>query len=147
MDLPVDPGQNIALKFTDAAGKPLAGVDTYGLRFPDPGFRVGRGQALAKGDSSVLYATYPGEARRILAQASQERPDQAFDLVAKAGETERTVVLEHPAVVTGRLISAEGTPPTRSLHTVNVLPGWQWPEGLATGADGRFRINYRPEAL
>jgi beta-lactamase regulating signal transducer with metallopeptidase domain len=145
VDLPVDPGQNVVLKFADAAGKSLAGVDTYGLRFPDPGFRIGRGQAFAPGDSAVLYATYPGEARRIWLKHRKSGLTKLFDFTTRVGETERTVVLEPPAIVTGHLISAEGTPLARApLHTVNVLPGWQWPEGLATGADGRFRIDFPP---
>ena len=36
IDLPVDPGGDAVLKFTDAAGKPLAGVQTNGLRFAGP---------------------------------------------------------------------------------------------------------------
>jgi hypothetical protein len=130
-DLSVEPGQNVVLKLTDVAGKPLAGIDTYGLRFPDPAFRNGRGQMFVDGDSATLYASYPGEARRIWLKHRASGLTRLFDFVTKGGETERTIVLEPPAVVTGRLINGDGTPLSRApISTFNVLPGWQWPPGL-----------------
>jgi hypothetical protein len=43
--------------------------------------------------------------------------------------------------VTGRLISADGTLLARApIRTDSALRGWQWSLGLATGADGRFRV-------
>jgi beta-lactamase regulating signal transducer with metallopeptidase domain len=141
VDLPVDPGQNVVLKFTDAAGKPLAGVDTHGLRSPIGLMRMEYEQSFIEGDSAVLYATYPGETRHVWLKHRRSGLTKLFDLVTKAGETERTIVLDPPAFVTGRLVTEYGVPLARApLRTESRERGFRRSLGLATGDDGRFRV-------
>ncbi len=110
IDLPVDPGQNIVLRFVDAAGNRLAGVDTYGLRSADARKVPGRDKSFAEGDSAILYATYPEETRTIWLRHRSSGLAKLFQFTAKAGETERTIILEPRAVATGRVVTSEGTP-------------------------------------
>ncbi len=141
VDLPVDPGQNVVLRFTDAAGKPLAGVETHGLRAPIGMRGMNFEQSFVEGNSAILYATYPGEARHVWLKHRASGLTKLFNFVTKAGETERTIVLDPPAFVTGRLISEVGTPLARApIRTENRDPGWLKSFGLATGDDGRFRV-------
>ncbi len=141
VDLPVEPGQNVVLKFTDAAGKPLSGIQTHGLRFSAQRVRMEYGESFVEGDSAILYATYPGEVRHVWLQHRASGLTKLFDFVAKAGETERTIVLDPPAVVIGRLLSEDGTPLAHApLRTVNQKLGWRRSLDLAAGDDGRFRL-------
>ena len=109
VDLPVDPGQNVVLKFTDAGGSPLAGLETYGLRL-DPLSRMDRGRSSIEGNSATLYASSPDETRTIWFKHRSSGLTKLLHFTPKVGETERTVVLEPPAVVTGRLVTPEGGP-------------------------------------
>jgi beta-lactamase regulating signal transducer with metallopeptidase domain len=142
VDLPVDPGQNVVLKFTDAAGKPLAGIETYGLRFPDPRSLPGRGQSFVAGDSATLYATSPDESRLIWLRHRASGLTKQFKFTPKAGETERTIVLEPSAVVTGRVVSPDGGAVSGiPIGAYGVVPGGPWPSELMSNQEGRFRIN------
>lgn len=143
VDLPVDPGQNVVLKFTDAAGKPLAGIETYGLRFPDPRSLPGRGQSFVAGDSATLYATSPDESRPIWLRHRASGLTKQFKFTPKAGETARTIVLEPPAIVTGRVVSPDGAGISGiPIGAYGVLPGGPWPSDLMSDKDGRFRIEF-----
>jgi protocatechuate 3,4-dioxygenase beta subunit len=112
VDLPADPGQNVLVKFTDAAGKPLAGVDAYGLRFPQPRPSLGYGRTFSESDSAILYAASPEELRWVWLRHRDSGLSKLFRFKPKPGETERTVVLDPPAIVTGRFVTPEGKPVT-----------------------------------
>ena len=131
VDLPVEPGQNIVLKFTDAAGKPLAGVETYGLHVAG-----GRGYSTTEKDSALLRATFPGETRPIWLKHRASGLTRLFDFTTKPGETERTIILQAPAVVTGRLIGEDAGPFARVR--VETTFSIRFPS-VSTDADGRFR--------
>ena len=87
IDLPVDPGENVVLKFTDAAGKPLAGVETNGLRFAGPRSARKRGQSFVEGDSTTLYAGYPGENRVIWLRHRATGLTKLMQFSPQAGES------------------------------------------------------------
>jgi hypothetical protein len=140
LDLPVVPGQNIVLHFTDAAGKRLAGIETYGLRFPNPRSVPGRGKSFVEGDWATLYATYPGEARTIWLRHRSSGLARLLQFSPKAGETERTIILEQPAVVTGHITTPEGAPLSNPkiecrLNSADVI---ELPSALGD-TEGRFR--------
>ncbi len=139
VDLPVDPGQNVVLKFTDAGGRPLAGLETYGLRL-DPHSRMNRGRSSIDVDSATLYASSPDETRTIWIKHRSSGLTKLIHFTPKVGETERTVVLEPPAVVTGRLVTPEGAPLADlriecvfDSNSADRLPF------VSTDAEGRFR--------
>ena len=103
-DLAADPGQNVVLKFADPAGKPLAGVEAYGLRYVR--YQSGKGYSarpwwsFVESDSATLYATFPGETRTVWLKHRASGLTKLFRFTPKEGETERTIVLEAPAVIT-----------------------------------------------
>jgi beta-lactamase regulating signal transducer with metallopeptidase domain len=140
LDLPVVPGQNIVLHFTDAAGKRLAGIETYGLRFPNPRSVPGRGKSFVEGDWATLYATYPGEARTIWLRHRSSGLARLLQFSPKAGETKRTIILEPPAVVTGHVTTPEGAPlSNRKIDCrFNGADVIELPSALGD-VDGRFR--------
>jgi hypothetical protein len=139
VDLPVDPGQNVVLKFTDAAGNGLAGVEAYGLRFVPGSYGAERGRSFAEGDSATLYTVSPDEPRTIWLRHRASGLAKFLEFTPKAGETERTIVLEVPAVVTGRLVTSEGTPiPKVQIECRFGLGPSQLP-GVSTDSQGRFR--------
>jgi beta-lactamase regulating signal transducer with metallopeptidase domain len=131
VDLPVERGDNVMLKFTDAAGKPLAGVETYGLHGAG-----GRGYTTTEKDSALLRATFPGETRPIWLKHRTSGLTRLFDFTTKPAETERTIILQAPAVVTGRLVGEDGAPFTRVR--VETTFSIRFPS-VSTNADGRFR--------
>src|SRR5580698_1047115 len=145
IDVPVDPGQNIALKFTDPAGHHLAGVESYGLRFPDARNRPGRGKSFAEGDSTILYATYPEETRTVWFRHRSSGFAKVLKFAPKPGETKRTIVLEPPAVVAGRVVNVDGTPLAGVKIQCDLGDGWDdaYSE-IVTDAQGRFRRDLPP---
>jgi hypothetical protein len=131
LDLPVERGDNVLLKFTDADGKPLSGVDTYGLHGAG-----GTAYSTTETDSAPLRATFPGEKRPLWLRHRASGLTRLFDFIAKPGETERTIILQTPAVVTGRLVGEDGAPFTRVR--VETTFSIRFPS-VSTDADGRFR--------
>ncbi|HEV8000467.1 MAG TPA: M56 family metallopeptidase, partial [Planctomycetaceae bacterium] len=109
IDLPVEPGQNVTLRFVDAAGKPLAGIETYGLRF-DRRSVPGQGRAYTPSDSTIVYALSPDERRELWFTQRSSGLTKLMQFTPKPQETDRTIILEPAAVVTGRLVSPEGAP-------------------------------------
>ncbi len=85
-------------------------MDTYGLRSADARKVPGRDKSFAEGDSAILYATYPEETRTIWLRHRSSGLAKLFQFTAKAEEKERTIILEPPAVATGRVVTSEGTP-------------------------------------
>jgi hypothetical protein len=123
----------------DAAGKPLAGIETYGLRF-DRISVPGQGRCYIPGDSATVYAVAPDERRILWLKQRSSGLSRLLQFTPKPQETEQTIVLEPPAVVTGRVISPEGAPQSElkiecvfDPNSAARLPA------VKTGADGRFR--------
>jgi beta-lactamase regulating signal transducer with metallopeptidase domain len=139
VDLPVDPGQSVVLNFTDEAGSPLSGLDTYGLRL-DWRSIMDRNRAYVEGSSATLSASSPDETRTIWIRHRASGLFGLFHFTPKPGETARTMVLEPSAVVTGRLVTPEGAPVSGSEIEVVFAPNSadRLP-GVKTDADGRFR--------
>lgn len=134
IDLPVDPGQNVVLKFVDRAGNRLSGVDTY---------RLGPQQYSkhTDTDSAVVTATGPDETRIIWFRHKSSGLTKSLRFTPKPGETERTITLEPPAVIVGRLVDPQGQP------VRDVRLDWWLPESpvnanplTLTDSDGRFRF-------
>ncbi len=140
VDIPVDPGQNILLKFTDAAGNRLAGVEAYGLRFVPGSYGAERGRSFVAGDTAILYAASPDEPRSVWLKHRATGLTRLFEFKPKAGETQRTIVLEPPAILTGRLLNPEGAPLAQLRIECRFGRG-QAGEFPATSTDeqGRFR--------
>ena len=134
VDLPVEPGQNVVLEFTDAAGKPLSGVEAVGLVL-DP--RMLPPRSFTESDSATLYGTYPGDKRTVLLRHRASGLTKLIDFTPQPGETQRTIVLEPPAVVTGRLLSEEGAP--LSNVKIECFSLIRIPTAI-TDPDGNFRV-------
>jgi hypothetical protein len=132
--LPVEPGQNVVLKFTDASGKPLSGVEAVGLVL-DP--RMLPPRSFTESDSATLYGTYPGDKRTVLLRHRASGLTKLLDFTPQPGEAQRTIVLEPPAVVTGRLLSEDGAP--LSNVKIECFSFVRNPTAI-TDADGHLRL-------
>ena len=137
VNLAVDPGQDVALRFVDRSGKPLSGpLRTGGMRETSP---MGGNDS----DNAVVWAMAPGETRIVWIKHKATGLSTYMHFTAKPGELERTITLEPPAVVTGRLISTEGKPfagwsvdcdYSLGYNAVSAFPP------ARTDSQGRFRI-------
>jgi beta-lactamase regulating signal transducer with metallopeptidase domain len=134
IDLPVDPGQNVALKFVDRAGNRLSGVDTYRLE-PQHYFKH------TDTNSVIVPATSPDETRVVWLKHKSSGLTKSLRFTPKPSETERTVRLEPPAVIVGRLVNPQGLP------VRDVRLDWRLPDMpinanplTLTDANGRFRF-------
>lgn len=139
IELPVDPGQDVRLKFVDAQGRALSGLETYGLSL---GWRniPGRGKADVAADSAVVTATSVDETRIMWFKHRATGLTKLVHFTPKAGETERTIVLEPPAVVTGRLVTPEGRPiGNEALECVFDENSSERLPAVKTDSDGKFR--------
>ena len=95
-----------------------------------------RGYSSTETDTARLRATYPGETRPIWLRHRASGLTKLFDFVAKAGETERPIILERPAVVTGQLVTDDGG--TLSRVRIECLVPVRFPSA-STDAAARFR--------
>jgi hypothetical protein len=134
IDLSVDPGQNVVLRFVDRAGNRLSGVDTYHLAYD--GYRKHTDT-----DSAVVPATGPDETRIVWFRHQSTGFTKSLRFTPKPGETERAIKLEPPAVIVGHLVDPQGQP----VHDVRL--DWWLPETpinanplTLTDAEGRFRF-------
>jgi hypothetical protein len=134
IDLPVDPGQKVVLKFVDRAGNRLSGVDTYRL---EPRQYTKHTDT----DSAVVTAIGPDETRIVWFRYKSSGLTKSVRFTPKPGETERTITLEPPAVIVGRLVDPQGQP----LRDVRL--DWWLPDAvinanplILTNAEGRFRF-------
>jgi hypothetical protein len=141
IDLPVDPGQDVVFKFVDRAGHRLSGARVQGM--------APRRVLLTKTDTVTIPATSPDVARVGWINQELDRTQHKEGGLCKfvhfkpmPGERERTVTLEPPAVLTGRLLSAAGEPLRdvsidchfdMSYNSVGAFPETR------TDAQGRFR--------
>jgi beta-lactamase regulating signal transducer with metallopeptidase domain/protocatechuate 3,4-dioxygenase beta subunit len=136
LNLAVEPGQNVELRFVDRSGKPLSGpVQSSGMDANSPARAI-------SSDTSTVWALSPEETRTIWIKHQATGLTKFMHFTAKAEETKRTVTLERPAVLTGRFVSAEGKPyadwavncqyPLGSNERGNFPP-------VRTDSDGRFR--------
>jgi beta-lactamase regulating signal transducer with metallopeptidase domain len=142
IDMPVDPGQDVVFKFVDHAGHRLSGVRVEGL--------IPRRAGLTRTDTITIPATSPDETRigwikhKELDQTQHQEGGLCKFLHFKPtpGERERTITLEPPAVLTGRLVSPAGEPLRDVLIDCSYETGYnsigQFPEAR-TDAQGRFR--------
>jgi beta-lactamase regulating signal transducer with metallopeptidase domain/protocatechuate 3,4-dioxygenase beta subunit len=104
VNLSVDPGQNVALHLVDPSGKPLTGLlRTGGLNGISPLGGINSNEA-------TVSALSPSETRIVWIQHKATGLTKYMHFTAKPGESERTVTLEPPAVLTGRFVSTEGKP-------------------------------------
>ncbi len=101
---------------------------------------MNRSRSSIEGNSATLYASSPDETRTIWIKHRSSGLTKLLHFTPKVGETERTVVLEPPAVVTGRLVTPEGTPLSDlriecvfESNSADRLPF------VSTDAEGRFR--------
>jgi hypothetical protein len=100
-------------------------------------FPRGRGS-----DRAIVRATSPGETRSIWIKHEATGLTKLLQFSAKPGESERTITLEPPAVLTGRLVSADGHPLAgRSINCMDSSGGHSVIElqRLHTDARGGFR--------
>jgi protocatechuate 3,4-dioxygenase beta subunit len=134
IDLPVDPGQDVTLKFVDRAGNRLSGVDAYGI---DPqSYRQHTDT-----DTAAVAATGTDETRVVWFKHTATGLTKSMRFTPRPGETERTITLEPPAVIVGRLVEPQQQP----LRIMRL--DWWLPASpinlnppILTDADGRFRI-------
>jgi beta-lactamase regulating signal transducer with metallopeptidase domain len=144
VDLSVDPGQNVLLTFTDAAGRRLSGIDAYALRLASRAF-PDRRRSFVKGDQAPVVAASPNETRTLWFRHRATGLTKLIRFTPTPGETERTIVLESPGIVTGRLTTPEGTPISKltigcvfDFHSTDRLPS------VDTDSEGRFRYELPP---
>jgi hypothetical protein len=135
IDIPVDSGQNVVLKFVDRSGKRLSGVKADGLR---PLFGMSR----TNSDTATVPATSPDETRILWFKHEATGLMKFLRFTPQPGETERAITLDPPAVLTGRLVSAEGKPLAERKIDCDYSLGYnsigQFPQAQ-TDAQGRFR--------
>ena len=130
----VDPGQNVALRFVDRLGKPLSGMlQTSGI---DPLSRR------TNSNSAVVWALSAGETRIIWIKHNATGLSKYMEFTAKPGKTERTITLEPPAVLTGRFVSPEKKPYADWSVTCHYALDYHARDGfppVRTNTPGRFR--------
>jgi beta-lactamase regulating signal transducer with metallopeptidase domain len=142
IDLPVDPGQDVVFKFVDRAGHRLSGVRVAGI--------TPRRHLLTKTDTITIPATSPDETRigwikhKELYWTQHKEGGLCKFLHFKPipGERERTITLEPPAVLTGRLVSPAGEPLRDVSIDCSYETGYNSVGGFPqarTDAQGRFR--------
>lgn len=134
VNLSVDPGQDVALRIVDPSGKPLAGP-----------LRIGGMNAIAplggqNAEKAVVRALAAGETRIVWIKHQATGLTKYLHFTAKPGESERTITLEPPAVLTGRFVSTEGKPyagwSVDCQYSVGYLSGFP---PVRTDSEGRFR--------
>ena len=116
-----------------------------GFAFLDSRFLPGRGKSFAEGDSVILYATYPEETRSVWFRHRSSGFARVLKFTPNVSETERTIVLEPPAVVKGRVLNTVGTPLSGIKIQCDLGDGWNdaYSE-IVTDAQGRFRRDLPP---
>jgi hypothetical protein len=139
----LDPGKTMMIRLQDPDGKPLSGVQASGIA------AIQNAAVPLKDDSCPLVALDP-EHPRLLAFWHPEKK-LAATLTVRGDEKEPpTVRLAAPAVVTGRLLDADGKPvagatviPLYREPAVQFLFGRlnRTPEALKTDKEGRFKVD------
>ena len=134
VDLPVDPGQDVVVRFVDPRGKPLAGVRGQGLMM--------RRTGVTKTDTITIPALSPDETRIMWMKHEGTGLTRFLRFKLMPGEVERTITLEAPAVLTGRLVSPAGEPLRDVSIDCSYDTGYNSAGGFPqarTDAQGRFR--------
>lgn len=132
-DMQVSHGRKITLHLAGPDGRPVIGAQVNGHRM--------NAEELLYTDTVEVIGLKPGVGRTIRLWHPPTGLMKHLSLLPAENETERTVVLESPAIVTGRILKPDGTPwvdlPIQHQwfeHNTGGLSRWG-----ATDSDGRFR--------
>jgi hypothetical protein len=136
-DVPVDPGMQMTLKFVDQQGNALTNVQAAA-----PGVNPLSNVHRSDPDTAQAYGLSPDETRYVNITHLETGYRRLLALTPEPDETERTVVLGPPAVVTGRLLTPEDEP----LRDVAIAARYPFKKGMEatitplaqTDAEGRF---------
>jgi beta-lactamase regulating signal transducer with metallopeptidase domain len=147
-DLALEPGPTLDVQLVDAAGKPVPGAGAWG-RYPE-GLDDGNNDLWG---SRTRVAVDPNAPKTVVFY-HRDRKLAATLLVKpgdEAGDASRTVALRPCPVVAGRLVDAEGKPTAgvisiRATDPEDLRAGISHVE-VATGEDGRFRVDDLPPAF
>jgi len=142
IDVPVDPGQDVIFKFVDRAGHRVSGARVYGM--------MPRRDGLTKTDTITIPATSPDQTRimwidQVTVNSTGHKPGGLCKFVyfkPLPGERERTITLDPPAVLTGRLVSPTGEPLRDVVIGGMYAMDYNFSAQLSetrTDAQGRFR--------
>ncbi len=135
VELAVDPGKSITLNFTDDKGAPLSGVMINGLKSESRMEQV-------EGTTATASGLGIGDLRPLMIRHEERQLFRMQRLEPTEGQTELTVQLLPPAIVTGRLIRSSGKPLTglqmQVTHKIDPNMTHSLSPGQQTGADGSF---------
>ena len=151
LDLPLDPGGTLVLRFVDEAGAPVMGAFTDGL------YPVGASGTRFFPDASTatVAGLEAGRPRTVLARHDDRRLGAVVEINADDPRDgrERVVVLRPLATLAGRIVGA-AAPPTvrvqlemRRSDVVNppgAIPFTNVIDTARPDADGRFRLDALP---
>lgn len=137
VDLQLDPGQSLTVKFVDEHGKPVRGAQVANLD--------GRNRIESiSGDRAVVTGLQVGVARFVFVHHAQRQLIKIERVVFAEDQKEITITVLPPTVVTGRLIDSEGNPIADLEPEVRYTPepgfGANVPVDSRTDADGTFEI-------
>lgn len=144
-DLALEPSPSLSIELLDPEGNPLSGAVVWG-RFPEP---------LDAGDHNLYDQTRtqivgldPAKPRTVVFE-HRERKLGAIVVVKPGEEGQRRVTLQPCAVVTGRVVDADGRPVAGGVAvSLARASGERSREfqltGVAFDANGRFRIDSLP---
>ena len=132
VDLQADPGDQATLRFVDASGKQLDGVQIHGCR------PIGSSWETLTGPIATLYSLKPNETRHIQIKHEANGLVGLMDYRFKPEQPEQEVTLTAPAVITGRLLDPDGQP----LVEKEILAEMRntWLDQCATTAEGSFQL-------
>ncbi len=137
VDVKLDPGASVKVKFVDPQGQPLEHLWVRGL-WPRPQYYVTKDA----GPEVEVLALGPNEKRRLLVHDPKRNLGQAFEITADDSKNGvLTITLQPCATITARLIDANGEP-VRGAE-VDIAPQGEhnWSTALpkvATDDNGRF---------
>ncbi|MCG8648387.1 MAG: M56 family metallopeptidase, partial [Pirellulales bacterium] len=103
VDLQVDPGISLTVKFVDPDGKPLKGVRGYGLK-------ATRAYGVFDQDRTEAHGLAVGEVRPIGVDHPDRKLSLFYRLIPQPGQTEVTLKLLPESKLRGRLVDTEGRP-------------------------------------
>ena len=130
----VDSGVSLIVRFIDPKGKPLTGVQGYGLTSD-------RNWQVIKADQPIATGLEVGGIRPAYFTNESRSLTVLTRIIPEPGQKEVTVQLLKPGVVTGRLIDTESRPITGAVLQAshrNDPDSWSSERQIKTDKDGHF---------
>ena len=137
VDLQLDPGKSVVVKFVDEHGKPVSGAQVANLD--------GRNtMEPISGDQAVVAGLQAGVARFLVIYHEQRKLMKIERVVLPDDEREITITVLPPTVVSGRLVDSDGVPivdlePEIRYYPEPLIAG-NVPADSRTDANGDFEV-------